>query len=64
MPWCICWRWRGGLKIDLKLAEFDRISRRTPCIVNVKPSGEYLMEDLFQAGGIPAVMKEILPLLA
>jgi L-arabonate dehydrase len=53
----------GRLKIDLKLAEFDEISRRTPCIVNVKPSGEYLMEDLFQAGGIPAVMKEILPLL-
>jgi L-arabonate dehydrase len=53
----------GRLKIDLKLEEFDRISRRTPCIVNVKPSGEYLMEDLFQAGGIPAVMKEILPLL-
>ena len=53
----------GRLRIDLKLAEFDEISRRTPCIVNVKPSGEYLMEDLFQAGGIPAVMKEILPLL-
>jgi dihydroxy-acid dehydratase len=53
----------GRLKIDLKLDEFDKISRRTPCIVNVKPSGEYLMEDLFQAGGIPAVMKEILPLL-
>jgi dihydroxy-acid dehydratase len=53
----------GRLKIDLKLSEFDEISRRTPCIVNVKPSGEYLMEDLFQAGGIPAVMKEILPLL-
>lgn len=53
----------GRLGIDLKLADFDVISRRTPTIVNVKPSGEYLMEDLFQAGGIPAVMKEILPLL-
>jgi L-arabonate dehydrase len=53
----------GRLGIDLKLADFDTISRRTPTIVNVKPSGEYLMEDLFQAGGIPAVMKEILPLL-
>jgi dihydroxy-acid dehydratase len=53
----------GRLKIDLKLEEFDVISRRTPFIVNVKPSGEYLMEDLFQAGGIPAVMKAILPLL-
>ena len=53
----------GRLGIDLRLAEFDRISRRTPCIVNVKPSGEYLMEDLFEAGGVPAVMNEILPLL-
>jgi L-arabonate dehydrase len=53
----------GRLGIDLKLDEFDRISRRTPCIVNVKPSGEYLMEDLFEAGGVPAVMNEILDLL-
>ena len=53
----------GRLGIDLKLDEFDRISTRTPCIVNVKPSGEYLMEDLFAAGGIPVVMNEILPLL-
>jgi len=53
----------GRLGIDLKLDEFDRISTRTPCIVNVKPSGEYLMEDMFEAGGVPVVMKEILPLL-
>jgi dihydroxy-acid dehydratase len=53
----------GRLGIDLPLGEFDRISRRTPWIVNVKPSGEYLMEDLFAAGGIPAVMREILGLL-
>src|SRR5205814_9438076 len=53
----------GRLGIDLRLDEFDRISRRTPCIVNLKPSGEYLMEDLFAAGGIPAVLREILPRL-
>jgi dihydroxy-acid dehydratase len=53
----------GRLGIDLDLDEFDRISRRTPCIVNVKPSGQYLMEDLFAAGGVPVVMNEILPLL-
>ena len=45
----------GRLGIRLTLDDFDRVSRRTPCIVNVKPSGEYLMEDLFHAGGIPAV---------
>jgi dihydroxy-acid dehydratase len=53
----------GRLGIDLKLDEFDRISRRTPCIVNLKPSGQYLMEDFFEAGGVPTVMNEILPLL-
>lgn len=53
----------GRLGIDLKLNDFDRISRRTPCIANIKPSGEYLMEDLFEAGGIGAVMGRILPLL-
>jgi dihydroxy-acid dehydratase len=53
----------GRLGIDLNLDEFDRISRRTPCIVNVKPSGAYLMEDMFEAGGVPVVMNEILPLL-
>src|SRR5204862_978421 len=53
----------GRLGIRLALEEFDAISRRTPYIANVKPSGEYLMEDFFYAGGLPAVMKEILPLL-
>jgi dihydroxy-acid dehydratase len=53
----------GRLKIRLTLDDFDRISRRTACIVNVKPSGQYLMEDLFHAGGIPAVMSRIADLL-
>jgi dihydroxy-acid dehydratase len=53
----------GRLGIDLTLEDFDRISRRTACIVNVKPSGEYLMEDLFYAGGVPAVMHRIQDLL-
>ncbi len=52
---------RGG--IPLTLSDFDRISRRTPYLVNVKPSGEMLMEDFFAAGGVPAVMRELLPLL-
>ena len=53
----------GRLGIRLTLDDFDRISRRTACIVNVKPSGEYLMEDLFHAGGVPAVMERIADLL-
>jgi dihydroxy-acid dehydratase len=53
----------GRLGIDLRLDDFDTMSRRTPYIANVKPSGEYLMEDFFYAGGLPAAMKEILHLL-
>jgi L-arabonate dehydrase len=53
----------GRVGIHLQLGEFDAISRRTPYIANIKPSGAFLMEDLYEAGGVPAVMKEILPLL-
>ena len=53
----------GRVGIRLTLDDFDPISRRTPCIANVKPSGEYLMEDLFHAGGLPAVMNAIAALL-
>ncbi|MBI3990284.1 MAG: dihydroxy-acid dehydratase [candidate division NC10 bacterium] len=53
----------GRVGIDLPLSLFDQLSRTTPWIANIKPSGKYLMEDLFYAGGIPAVMKELSPLL-
>jgi len=53
----------GRLGIRLTLDDFDRISRRTPWLVNVRPSGNFLMEDFFHAGGLPALMKELLPLL-
>lgn len=53
----------GRLGIRLTLEDFDRISRRTACIVDVKPSGNHLMEDLFHAGGVPAVMYRIQDLL-
>jgi L-arabonate dehydrase len=53
----------GRLGIRLTLEDFDRISRRTACIVDVKPSGEFLMEDLFHAGGVTAVMNQIQDLL-
>ena len=47
------------LGIDLPLKEFDRISRQTPHIVNLRPGGEYFMEDLDATGGIPAVLKRL-----
>lgn len=43
--------------VDLDLETFDRLSRQTPHIVNIRPGGEHFMEDLEYAGGIPAVMK-------
>jgi dihydroxy-acid dehydratase len=53
----------GRLGIRLTPADFDAISRRTPCLANVKPSGAYLMEDFFYAGGLPALMNRISGLL-
>lgn len=53
----------GRAGVDLTLDDFDRISRDTPYIADVKPSGRFLMEDFFHAGGLPCVMKELLPLL-
>jgi dihydroxy-acid dehydratase len=53
----------GRLGIDLPLSVFDDISRTTPVIANIRPSGKYLMEDMFYAGGIPVVMKQIESLL-
>lgn len=47
------------LGINLPLKEFDKISRETPHIVNLLPGGEYFMEDLDMAGGIPAVLKRL-----
>jgi dihydroxy-acid dehydratase len=51
------------LGITITLDDFHRISKRIPWIVNLKPSGQYLMEDFYYAGGLPAVLREILPLL-
>jgi len=51
------------LEVDITLDDFDQISRKTECIANIKPSGKYLMEQLFVAGGIPAVMNRVSDLL-
>ena len=46
--------------IDFTLADFQRVSDRTPLIADLKPSGKYLMEDVHGVGGTPAVMKYLL----
>jgi len=53
----------GRTPYRLQLDDFDRISRKTPFLVNVRPSGQHMMEDFFYAGGVPAVMRELLPML-
>ncbi len=53
----------GRVGVDLQLDRFDEISERTPQLVNVRPSGEHLIEDLFHSGGVPAVLRELEPLL-
>ena len=50
----------GRLGIDFPLERFDEISRQTPVVANIQPSGKHLMEDMFYAGGIPVVMRDLL----
>jgi dihydroxy-acid dehydratase len=53
----------GRLGVPLPLDLFDDLSRSTPWLANLRPSGKFQMEQLFEAGGIPLVMKELEPLL-
>ncbi|QJQ97148.1 dihydroxy-acid dehydratase [Halomonas sp. PA5] len=53
----------GRLGIDIDLNAFDRMSRETPVLVDLKPSGEHYMEHLHHAGGLAALLHEIRPLL-
>jgi dihydroxy-acid dehydratase len=53
----------GRLGVPLELEDFDRLSADVPLLVDLQPSGKYLMEDLHYAGGLPAVMKELAPLM-
>ena len=49
----------GRLGVELTLDDFDRVGSRTPLLVNLQPSGKYLMEDFFRAGGLGAVFKQL-----
>ncbi|HWI78335.1 MAG TPA: dihydroxy-acid dehydratase, partial [Ramlibacter sp.] len=52
---------RVGIKIDL--AEFDRLGREVPVLIDLKPSGSHYMEHFHWAGGVPRLLKELAPLL-
>ena len=45
--------------MPLSLDDFDVLARDVPTLVNLQPSGQYLMEDFCYAGGLPAVMREL-----
>jgi L-arabonate dehydrase len=53
----------GRVGIDLSLEDIDAYSKNIPLITNLQPSGQYFMEDMYYAGGLPAVMKELLQFL-
>ncbi len=53
----------GRVGIELKLEDFDKFSVGIPLIANLQPSGKYFMEDLFYAGGLQTVLKELEDLL-
>jgi dihydroxy-acid dehydratase len=48
--------------VELTLDDFDRVSRRTPHLVDVRPAGKFVMSDLDRVGGVPVVMQELLEL--
>jgi dihydroxy-acid dehydratase len=52
---------RAGIKLPLE--HFDKISRQTPFLANIRPSGKYLMEDFCYAGGLPALLRQLGSLL-
>jgi len=49
----------GRIGVKLDLADWDKLGAEMPCLVNLQPSGKYLMEDFYYAGGLPAVLREI-----
>ena len=49
----------GRIGVKLELGDWDKLGSELPCLVNLQPSGKYLMEDFYYAGGLPAVMREI-----
>src|SRR5204862_2899859 len=49
----------GRIGVPLCLDDFEQLGSELPCLVNLQPSGKYLMEDYFYAGGLPAVLREL-----
>ncbi len=59
MPWCTCWRLPAGSASTSRSTTGIALGRDVPCLVDLKPSGRFLMEEFFDAGGLPVVMERI-----
>src|SRR6187549_3251429 len=49
----------GRIGVDLKLEDFDTLGGKIPLLLNLMPSGKYLMEDFYYAGGLPVILNEL-----
>jgi L-arabonate dehydrase len=49
----------GRIGVDLKLEEFDELGSKIPLLLNLMPSGQYLMEDFYYAGGLPVILDQL-----
>lgn len=54
----------GRLGVRFSLDDWDQLGRDVPCLVDLKPSGRFLMEEFFEAGGLPVVMKRVSDMLS
>src|SRR3954467_7987273 len=53
----------GRIGVKLELEDWDKLGSHLPALLDLQPSGRFLMEDFYYAGGLPAVLREILPVL-
>lgn len=49
----------GRLGIEFSLEDWDKLGKEVPCLLNLMPSGQYLMEDFYYAGGLPVIVREL-----
>ncbi len=49
----------GRIGVDLNLDDWDRLGKDVPTVVDLMPSGRFLMEDFYYAGGLPAVLRKL-----
>ena len=50
----------GRIGVDVSLNDWDRLGRDIPCLLNLMPSGKFLMEDFYYAGGLPVIIRQLL----